>query len=130
MVEKTFGSAKDLKNGRYVLIDDIPCKVVQIESSRPGKHGAAKMRIVGVGIFDGQKKVFLAPSDGDVEIPVVERRTVQILSLSGEVANVMDMQTYETYDINVPSEELSKVEPGKEAEILQSMGRRMFERVR
>lgn len=130
MVEKTFGSAKDLKEGRYVLIDGVPCKVVQIESSRPGKHGSAKLRVVGIGIFDGQKKVFLTPSDGDIEVPVVERKTVQMLSINGNVANVMDSQSYETYDIEIPEDQLSDAEPGKEAEIMVCMGRKKFERVR
>lgn len=130
MVDKTFGSAKDLKEGRYVIIDGIPCRVVQLESSRPGKHGGAKLRVTGIGVFDGQKKVFLTPSDADIEVPVIERRTVQILSVSGKVANVMDSTSYETYDIDVPEEELSKVEAGKEAEVMQCMGRKKFERVR
>jgi len=130
MVEKTFGSAKDLKTGRYVLIDGVPCRVVQIESSRPGKHGAAKMRIVGIGVFNKQKKVLLSPSDKDVEIPVIERKTVQILSVNGTTANVMDSESYETYDIDIPEEELGKVEAGKEAEIMYCMGKKKFERVR
>ena len=130
MVEKTFGSAKELKEGRYVLIDGIPCRVVQIESSRPGKHGSAKMRITGIGVFNGQKKILLSPSDADIEIPVIERKTVQILTLSGNVANVMDAQSYETYDIEIPEEHLDNVEPGKEAEIMVCMGRKKFERVR
>jgi translation initiation factor 5A len=68
MVEKVFAVAKDLKIGRYVLIDDVPCRVVEIESSKPGKHGAAKMRITAIGVFEGQKKTLLSPGDADVEI--------------------------------------------------------------
>ncbi|MDD5022760.1 MAG: translation initiation factor IF-5A [Candidatus ainarchaeum sp.] len=130
MVEKTFCSAKELKEGRYLLIDGIPCRIVEIESSKPGKHGSAKMRITGIGVFDSQKKICLSPSDADVEVPVIERRTVQILSMSGNIASVMDSQTYETYDIDVPEEHLKNAEAGKEAEILVCMGRKKFERVR
>ncbi|MFA5049896.1 MAG: translation initiation factor IF-5A [Candidatus Micrarchaeia archaeon] len=130
MVEKMFGSAKDIKEGRHMLIDGVPCKVVQIEISKPGKHGSTKMRITGIGVFDGQKKITLTPSDGDVEVPVIERRTVQILSVSGSIANVMDAQTYETYDIEMPPESLATAEAGKEAEVMQCMGKRKFERIR
>ena len=51
--EITYGTMKDLKVGRFVMIDGIACRVVDIEVSAPGKHGAAKMRITGIGIFDG-----------------------------------------------------------------------------
>jgi len=123
-------SAKELKKGKYVIIDDIPCKVVNIDSSKPGKHGAAKMRITGIGVFTGQKKVLLSPSDADVEIPIIERKTVQIMSVSESTANVMDVETYDMYDIEVPKEDLAKLEAGKEAVILEAMGVRKFERLK
>ena len=130
MVEKIFQIAKELKIGKYVLIDDIPCKVVEIDSSKPGKHGAAKMRITAIGIFEGQKKILLSPGDGDVDVPIIDRMEVVILSVSGNVAQVMDKQTNETFDIDVPEEMLSGVAPGKEAEILEAMGRKKMERVK
>ncbi|MBN2477758.1 translation initiation factor IF-5A [Candidatus Micrarchaeota archaeon] len=129
MVEKVFGTAKDLKEGKYVLIDGIPCRVVQIESSRPGKHGAAKMRVIGIGVFDGQKKTLLTPSDADIEVPIIERKTIQILSVSGNTAQVMDSTTYETYYLEIP-EGTEGVEAGKEAEIMECMGKKKFERIR
>jgi len=130
MVEKVFAVAKELKPGRYVLIDDIPCRVVEIESSKPGKHGAAKMRITGIGIFEGQKKTLLSPGDADVEMPIIERRNVMILSVSGNNVQVMDQQTNEVYDLEVPAELLSAAAPGKEAEVLEAMGRKKMERVK
>ncbi|MGV8176508.1 MAG: translation initiation factor IF-5A [Candidatus Bilamarchaeaceae archaeon] len=128
--EKTFGTAKDLRKGSYVLIEDIPCKVVEIESSKPGKHGAAKMRITGIGIFEGQKKTLLSPGDADVEIPIIDRKTAQVMSVNGATAQVMDNQSYEMYDINIPEELVSKVASGMEIEIIESMGKRKVERVR
>ncbi|MEW6329638.1 MAG: translation initiation factor IF-5A, partial [Candidatus Micrarchaeota archaeon] len=62
MVDKIFASAKELKVGKYVLIDGVPCRVVGIESSAPGKHGAAKMRVTAIGVFDGSKRTLLKPS--------------------------------------------------------------------
>lgn len=125
-----FVTAKDLKEGRYVVIDDIPCKIVNIDSSKSGKHGAAKMRITGIGIFDGQKKTLLTPGDADLDVPVVERKNVQIISVSEKTAHVMDSQTYEMYDLEIPEEYLSQAEAGKEAELLESMGRRKIERIK
>ncbi len=130
MVEKLYATAKELKEGKYVIIDGVPCKVVQVEISKPGKHGAAKMRVVGIGIFDGQKKTLLTPSDADVEVPVIERKVVQVLSVSGDSAQVMDNETYEVYDMTIPEELKGKVEVGKEVEIMEAMGMRKMERVR
>lgn len=130
MVEKVFSIAKELKIGKYVLVDDIPCRVVQIESSKPGKHGAAKMRITAIGIFTGQKKTLLTPGDADVEVPIIERKTVQVLSVSGNTAQVMDKESYEVFDMDIPEELQGKVEAGKEVDIMAAMGKRIMERVR
>lgn len=130
MVEKVFAVAKELKVGKYVLIDDIPCRVVNIESSKPGKHGSAKMRITAIGIFEGQKKTLLSPGDADVEVPIIDRKSVQIMSVSGNTAQVMDQQSYEVYDMEVPEELAGQAEAGKEADVLEAMGKRKMERIR
>jgi translation initiation factor 5A len=130
MVEKVFAVAKELKVGKYVLIEDIPCKVVEIESSKPGKHGAAKMRVTGIGVFDQQKKTLLTPGDADVEVPIIERRDVLVLSVSGKTAQVMDKQSNETYDIDVPEDLLPSAASGKEAEVIEAMGRKKMERIK
>jgi len=124
------GSAKDLKEGKFVVIDGEPCKVVEIQTSAPGKHGAAKMRITAVGIFDNQKRNLLKPSDGDIEVPMVERKVVQVISVSGDMAQVMDPKSYEVYEMPIPEEIRKDVEAGKEVEIIETMGRRMMHRVR
>ena len=130
MSEKIFSVAKELKEGKYVLVEDIPCRIVNIESSKPGKHGAAKMRITAIGIFEGQKKTLLTPGDADVEVPIIDRKTVQIMSVGGKSAQVMDSKTYEIYDIEIPEELLADAAAGKEADILEAMGRRKMERVK
>ncbi len=131
MSDKIFSSAKDLKEGKYVLIEDIPCRIVQIETSKSGKHGGAKMRIVGIGIFDGQKKTLLTPGDQDVEVPIIDRKNITIMSISGNVAQVMDNDDPTLmYDLEVPQELAASAEAGKEAEVLQAMGRRKMERIK
>lgn len=128
--EKLFSEAKELKDGKYILIDDIPCRVVGIETSKPGKHGAAKMRVTAIGVFDGQKKTWLGPSDQDVEVPVIDRGNAQIVSLNGKVAQLMDTVTFETFELEVPEEMLKDAAPGKEVELLSAMGRRAIQRIR
>lgn len=129
MEDYIIGSAKDLKPGRYVLIDDIPCRVVSVDTSKPGKHGAAKMRITAIGIFNGQKKVLLTPSDAEVKIPVIKKYNAQVLAVMGETAQVMHKETYEVFDVYVPDEFRNEISEGKDVEIMEAMGQRAIIRV-
>jgi len=124
------GTAKDLKIGKYVMMDDEPCKVVEMQVSAPGKHGAAKMRITGIGIFDGNKHTLLKPSDGDIDVPMVERKNAQVVSISGEMAQLMDPTTYEMYELKIPEELKGQIEAGKEVELLEAIGKRLMQKVR
>jgi translation initiation factor 5A len=130
MTEKVFGVMKDLKVGKYVLIDDVPCRIVGIESSAPGKHGAAKMRVTAIGIFDNQKRTLLKPSDADMEVPVIERKTGQVVSITGDNAQIMDLEDYSTFEIPIPPEMKSEMTAGKEVEYMESMGKKLITRVR
>ncbi|MCX6775829.1 MAG: translation initiation factor IF-5A [Candidatus Micrarchaeota archaeon] len=130
MNDKAFGVMKDLKVGKYVLIDDVPCRIVGIESSAPGKHGAAKMRVTAIGIFDNQKRTLLKPSDADAEIPVIERKTGQVVSITGDNAQIMDLDDYSTFEIPIPAEMKNELLAGKEIEYMESMGKKLINRVR
>ena len=130
MSEKVFASAKELHEGKYLLIDDVPCRIVSIDKSKTGKHGSAKLRIVAVGIFDGNKKNLLTTADSDVEVPIINRKNAQVLSVSGNTAQVMDQSNYEVFEMEIPAELQGQVEAGKEVELMEAMGRRVMQRVR
>ncbi len=127
--EIMYASAKELRIGRYLIIDGTPCKVVDIETSAPGKHGAAKMRITAIGIFDGSKKTLLKPSDGDVEVPVTTKKKAQVVSIIGQTAQLMDLDTYETYELPIPEEMKSALKPSSEVEVIEAMGKKALLRV-
>ena len=122
-------SARDIKIGRYILIDGIPCKVVEIDTSKPGKHGAAKMRLTAIGIFEGQKKSMILPTTADAEVPIIKKEKASVVSVSGENAQLMDAETYEVYDIKIPEEYQGKLVAGREVEVIKAMGRRALSRV-
>ena len=126
MAGKTIGMVKDLKKGKYVLIDDVPCKVVDIQTSKPGKHGAAKARVTAVGIFDGNKKQLLKPVDANCEIPMVDRRKGQFLADMGANIQIMDLETYDTFEMKKPDG--FAAEAGAEVEYMEVMGQRMITR--
>lgn len=121
-------SMKDVKVGRYIIIDGVPCRVVDIETSSPGKHGSAKMRVTAIGMFEGQKKTLLKPSSGTVESPVITKKKAQVVSVTDSSAQLMDSQTYEVYELPLTDESRGKLKPGIEVEVIEAMGRRAFSR--
>ena len=114
---------RELKEGRYVIIDDEPCIIKAISHSKPGKHGSAKARVDAIGIFDGQKRSVVNPVTAKTYVPKVERRTGQVLSVSEKSVQLMDMGTYETLDVPITAEDKPKLEQGKEVPFLNVMGR-------
>jgi translation initiation factor 5A len=120
---------KEVKEGRFILIGNVPCKVVDIETSAPGKHGSAKVRITAIGLFDGQKRTLLKPSSADVEAPVINKKRAQVVSISGTVAQLMDLESYETYEIEIPEDLKNSVKPGSEVEVIESMDQRAIARI-
>jgi translation initiation factor 5A len=122
-------SVKDAKNGRIIMIDGVACKVVEVEMSAPGKHGSAKARITGIGIFDGQKKTLLKPSGSDLESPVTTKTRAQVVSTVGDNAQLMDLDTYETYELQIPDSVKSSLKPSSEVEVLECMGKKVILRI-
>jgi len=97
-------SIGSLKKGNYVIIEGAACAVSDTQVSRPGKHGHAKVRMTAAGIIDGKKRVIVMPGHDNIEVPIIEKKTAQVLSIAGNMANVMDSETYETFDIEIPEE--------------------------
>jgi len=114
------------------VLDGEPCKIVEVERSKPGKHGSAKVRIVAIGFFDNVKRSFVAPVSARVEVPIINKGSAQVISVTPTSVQLMDMSTYEVYEVNPPEEEelRSKLAPGVEVEVWEIMGRRKIMRVR
>ena len=104
MGEKKSVSVGSLQKGNYVIIDDVACKVTSIQVSRPGKHGHAKVRLEAVGLLDDKKRAVVMPGHDNIDTPIIDKRTAQVLSISGKTANVMDSETYETFDLEIPED--------------------------
>ena len=121
-----------LKIGHYVIVDGEPCKIVEYEKSKPGKHGAAKARIVAISVTTGTKKNLISPVDARVEVPMVEKRTGQVIALMGTNIQIMDMESYETFETPLPEEEelKAKLAPGIEVEYWQMLGQNKIMRTK
>jgi translation initiation factor 5A len=119
---------RELKVNRYVLVEEEPCKILSIQTSKPGKHGEAKARLDVVGLFDGQKRSIVHPVTHRVKVPVIDKRKAQVLSVHGTAAQLMDLQTYETFEMIVPEDLKADVLAGGEVLYMEAMGRRQMTR--
>ena len=126
-----------LKIGSYILLPvsdqptGDPCKIVEYDTSKPGKHGAAKARIVGIGVFDGQKRPHVGPVSMQIHVPLINKKTVQIISITGSNIQVMDSETFETIDADLIDEEVEgKLEQGQDVEYWDVMGRIKIMRIK
>lgn len=121
-----------VKTGSYIVIDGEPCRIVDYDKSKPGKHGSAKARVVGVGIFDNVKRSIVSPVSSTIEIPLIEKRSAQIISLSPTKMQIMDLENYEINDIDLPEDEeiKNKLGAGKEVEFWRVLGKQKVVRVK
>ena len=114
-----------LKVGSYVIVDNEPCRIVDLTKSKPGKHGAAKARVVTIGVFDGVKRSFVKPVDAKVEVPIIEKKSGQVISVMPNAVQIMDLETYEVFETPLPDDEdlRSRLSEGVEVEYWRIMGR-------
>lgn len=109
---------RGLDEGSYVMIDDAPCRITAYSTAKPGKHGSAKARVEGKGVFDEKKRNFTQPVDAKVWVPIINRKQGQVVSVeSDDVAQVMDLDTYQTFTIKTPDG--TSLSPDDEIEYLE-----------
>jgi len=87
-----------LKVGSYIVIDGEPCRIVSYDHSKPGKHGSAKARVAAISVFDGSKHTLVSPVSAGVEVPLIDKRNGQIISISGKILQIMDLETFEVFE--------------------------------
>lgn len=120
-------NATEAKVGTNIIVDGMPCTVRSMDVSKTGKHGHAKCRIEAVGIITGQKKVFVVPGHDRLEVPMVDKRKGQVLSI-GDKVSVMDLESFETLDIPCPDEIKSELEENSNVEYWDVEGEKIIKR--
>jgi translation initiation factor 5A len=126
---KELAEVRTLRVNRYMIIDDEPCKIMSISTSKPGKHGEAKARIEAIGVFDGQKRSVVHPVKHKVHVPIIDKRSAQVLSLMGsDTVQLMDLETYETFEMTITDDLKGKLQPGNEILYLQALGKKKITR--
>jgi translation initiation factor 5A len=122
----------DLKVGSYAMVDGEPSRIMSLQKSKSGKHGSAKYRCSAISLFDGSKRSFVSPVDASINIPIVEKNPAQIVSMGDSSLQLMDLETYEVFEVAMPkdTEIVAKLAAGKEVEYWKIMGRYKIQRVK
>jgi len=96
------------KNG-FVVIKGFPCKIVEMSTSKTGKHGHAKVHLVGIDIFNGRKYEDLCPSTHNMDVPVVTRTEYTVLDLTDDgFCSLLNSDGTTKDDLKLPEGELGQ----------------------
>jgi len=121
MGDKKQVEVRTLREGGFIMIDDEPCKIIKIQTSAPGKHGAAKARIEAFGVYDDKRRTV---------VKIIDKKSGLVNAVMGDKIQLMDMETYETFEIPLPSEFTSEQLEGKEVEYHETLGRIKIARIK
>jgi len=120
-----------LKVGSYIVIDGEPCRIVSYDHSKPGKHGSAKARVAAMGVFDGSRHSLVSPVSANVEVPLIDKRSGQVISISGQALQLMDLETFEVFETSSIEDEIrDKIRQGGEVEYWKILDRIKIVRVK
>jgi translation initiation factor 5A len=121
----------ELRKGDSILVDDqFVCRITDIALSAPGKHGHAKARVEAVGILDGKKRVFVMSADDRAKIPIIEKKTAQVISMNEGKVQLMDLESYEVFDADVPDELRDKLKEGVQVNYSDIMGQKLIKGIK
>jgi translation initiation factor 5A len=121
----------ELRKGDSILVDDqFLCKVTDITLSAPGKHGHAKARVETVGMLDDKKRVFVMSAEERAKIPIIEKRTAQVISINGDKVQLMDLESYDVFETNIPEEFKEKLVDGVQVTYSDLMGQKVIKGIK
>ncbi len=117
---------KNVKEGDYIVVDGEPCVATKRKTSSAGKHGSTKVRLRTKGIIDGKKRQIVKPSDAKVKVPIIDKKVGQVISMSGNSVQLMDLGSYDTFEMAVPDDYDEELTEGDEVEYWEVMGKKLL----
>jgi len=95
------------KNG-HVMLKGRPCKIVEMSTSKTGKHGHAKVHLTGLDLFTNKKLEDICPSTHNMDVPNVTRMDYQVCDITDGYLSLMDDAGTTREDLSVPENDLGK----------------------
>ncbi len=117
---------KNVKEGDYIVIDGEPCVATKRKTSSAGKHGSTKVRLRTKGIVDGKKRQIVKPSDAKIKVPIIDKKVGQVISVTSNSVQLMDLGSYETFEMAIPDDYSDDLEEGDEVEYWEVMGDKLL----
>jgi translation initiation factor 5A len=131
MADKMSVGIGQLKEGGFVIIDGVPCRVTRVQISTSGKHGHAKVRLDATGLMDGVNKSIIKPSHDTIDVPIVLKLRGQVLSILNDgKAQIMDMNNFETLELDIPEDRKSEIVPGAEIDYFEILDIKTLKRIK
>ncbi len=121
--------ATEMRVGTYLLLDDVAHQVKKMDVSKTGKHGHAKVRFEAISAFSGKKKVMVVPGHDKFEVPMINKRNGQVLSVSGNTASIMDTESFENMDLDIPEDLRDTIVGGVTVEYWDIEGDKLLKRL-
>lgn len=118
--------------GTTILVEGQACTVRSNDISKTGKHGASKCRMECIEILTGKKRVVAVPGAERFEVPMIEKRKAQVLTVDEDNnrASIMDLESYETLENVSFLEELKgQLAPESQVEYWDIEGRKSIMRL-
>jgi len=121
-------NATEARVGTNIIIEGSPYTVKKMDVSKTGKHGHSKVRIEASAIITDGKKVFVVPGHDKLEVPMIEKRKAQVLSVGDSAVSVMDLESFETIDVPCAEEIKNEIEVNSNVEYWDIEGEKIVKR--
>ena len=66
--------ASSLRVNGFTLLHGNPCKIVSMATSKPGKHGHAKILFVGMDVFTGKRYEEISQAGHTMYVPLIDKK--------------------------------------------------------